>query len=300
MRSLIAVCLVSACGRVGFETTTRGGDAGIAGDTLDDAAPAECASFSPWATPQNIAALNSPAIEWGPHLSHDQLTLYFASNRGGGNDDLYQAVRESPTSPWQAPTLIQLTAAIGLADDPGDTVDGLELFWGASSVRHATRATAQDVWVPQGNVAIPVAGFSVDGGPDLSADGLILFFTGTETADGLVHEYQTTRTSTSAAWQDAVPVPLAHAGQGESYGSLRGDLRELIYATENGGHLMIASRPSATAAFGPASALPDLDAVGSSSADPDLSDDGLTLWYAGYGGTGAGQWDLWFSTRTCL
>ncbi len=286
---------MTACGRIGFDGLARSLDGGV--DSGTDA-PAACTGFSAWGAPTNVTALNSTALEWGPHMSHDKLTLYFASRRGGSSDQMYQAVRVSETSPWQPPTLVVFTPSIGAAEDPSDSLEGLELFWG-SGVQYATRATTFDTWTPLGGAGITGTGFSIEGGPDLSADGLTIMFTGTLATDQLWHSYQATRTTVGAAWSSATPMPLTQTSDGEGFGSFSGDQLDLVYSTETTARLHEATRASSSAAFGNATNIAELDDA-SSAADPDLSDDRLTLWFASTRAGGLGDYDLWFSTRTCL
>ena len=290
---------MTACGRIGFE---QGGDGGVARD--EDGRPtgvdgvAAC-NYSPWGVPQTEALLSSPATDWGPHLSRDGLTLYFASNRNGGGDEMFHTERASSTSAWQAPSLVPLTATIGVADDPSTSVDELELFWGPG-VQYATRATIAAPWTPRGSAMITAAGFSIEGGADLSADGLTILFTGRETADMRWHQYQATRVSIGAPWSAAAAIPLAHTAEGEAFGSYSGDLLDIVFSYETTQRAMEATRATVNDPFGAATPIVELDQAGWFAADPDLSDDRLTMWFATNRSGNAGDYDLWFSTRTCL
>src|SRR5690606_18393395 len=54
-----------------------------------------------WSMPVNLGpSINSPTREHTPFLSADGLTMFLASNRTGGNYDLWSSTRVSPTSPW--------------------------------------------------------------------------------------------------------------------------------------------------------------------------------------------------------
>ncbi len=288
--------LVTACGRLGFENSVDGGvDRGEHGPTDGMAA----CTYSPWSAPQTEAALSSPATDWGPHLSRDELTLYFASNRNGGGDELFRTERSSVTSAWQAPSLVPLTATIGVADDPSTSGDELELFWGPG-VQYATRATTADPWTPRGSAMISAAGYSFDSGPDLAADGLTILFTARESADMHWHQYQATRDTIGAPWSTGVAIPLAHTADGEAFGSYSSDRLEIVFSTYTTQRGMQASRASVADPFGVAADIAELAQIGWTAADLDLSDDRKTMWFATNRTGAPGDYDLWSTTRTCL
>ncbi|MCK6471603.1 MAG: Ig-like domain-containing protein, partial [Planctomycetes bacterium] len=62
--------------------------------------------FSPWGTPVNLATLNSSGSDTHPVVSADGLTLWFASNRGATNDDIYISHRNAKSDPWGAPSKV--------------------------------------------------------------------------------------------------------------------------------------------------------------------------------------------------
>lgn len=57
--------------------------------------------------PQNLGSpINTPAIEVGPNLSADELTLYFVSHRPGGRSgapELWVSTRRTPLDDWSPP-----------------------------------------------------------------------------------------------------------------------------------------------------------------------------------------------------
>src|SRR6266568_5669998 len=80
----------------------------------DSAAPRLAADLQPsfslttaeWSTPVNVGApVNSAAGEMNATLSPDELSLYFTSDRAGGNGgtDIWISQRECVGCPWQTP-----------------------------------------------------------------------------------------------------------------------------------------------------------------------------------------------------
>lgn len=68
-------------------------------------ATARADTFGPWAAPQPVAAINTPAAEGCPIESPDGLGLYFASSRPGGLGKLdnWRALRASVAAGWGVP-----------------------------------------------------------------------------------------------------------------------------------------------------------------------------------------------------
>ena len=299
MRLVAIAVALAACGRVGFdplsERTGDASDSATIDGAVGDAAAGSCATFGPWSAPQTDATLNATATDWGPQLSHDQLTLTFASNRGGANDAIYQAARATIGAPWQTPVAIGVSG-----DDPWYSPDALELYVGANGVTRYTRTTVVSDWMNRGDPAVADATFTVLGGPYLTPDSLTLLFTGTKVSDGLWHEYVATRATTAATFGVASEVAGIDSAVGEAFGSFRGDALELVYENESGaGQISTASRVAVDDPFGGAHVITELAAAGNDG-DPDLSDDGATLWFASTRAGGLGDYDLWFSTRSCL
>jgi hypothetical protein len=75
---------------------------------------AKAAEFSEWCPRESLGGVvNSPSSDGGPAISKDGLTLYFHSNRPGGQGrfDLYVSRRERVDDPW------------GLAENLGPTIN---------------------------------------------------------------------------------------------------------------------------------------------------------------------------------
>src|SRR5882672_7313866 len=69
-------------------------------------ADSEDSKFGAWSAATNLGStINSTATEFGPALSPNGNSLYFASNRSGGSGlaDLWVAQRANKNAPWQAP-----------------------------------------------------------------------------------------------------------------------------------------------------------------------------------------------------
>ncbi len=72
--------------------------------------PALAGTYSDWGTPVNLGCgvINSASNDFGPGISKDGLSLYFASDRQapGGPADIYVSQRQSVDAPWGTPTIV--------------------------------------------------------------------------------------------------------------------------------------------------------------------------------------------------
>lgn len=106
--------------------------------------------FSAWSSPVNLGApVNSASVENAPELSKNGLSLYFGSNRPGGQggQDLYVSQRSSLHAPWGIP--VNLGALINSpSTDVGPHLsrDGHQLFFNSSRPGSPV-STSVDVWV---------------------------------------------------------------------------------------------------------------------------------------------------------
>jgi len=131
--------------------------------------------------------VNTEYYEDNPCISVDGLELYFNSNRpnGHGSADLYVLKRATTSDPWQAP--INLGATVNSSESdyvPSISTDELSLFfasnrpgsYGGMDIWLTTRTTKSDHWGPPVNLGPTVNGPDWDAFPNISADGLELFF----------------------------------------------------------------------------------------------------------------------------
>ena len=145
----------------------------------------------PWGTPVNLGSpINSSAYEGAPCTSADGLELYFVSGRPGGSGtwDIWVATRKTQSDPWGAPVNLGPTVNSPLKENqPSISADGLKLYFsdywgprpggmGATDICVTTRKTKEDPWVTPVNLGPPVNSVAHEWDPDISADGLLLYF----------------------------------------------------------------------------------------------------------------------------
>ncbi|MCJ7674631.1 MAG: hypothetical protein MUO33_05705, partial [Sedimentisphaerales bacterium] len=161
----------------------------LAGVGLTDAYPAP-PPFN-FGTPVNLGPnINSSSDDGASRISADGLSLYFNSDRPGGYGyyDLYVAARENADEEWGPPAnLGPMVNSPSLEVTPCISADGLELYftsnrtggYGLSDLWVTRRATLSDVWGPPVNLGPTVNSSSPDYYPNVSSDGLSLYFAST-------------------------------------------------------------------------------------------------------------------------
>ena len=91
-----------------------------------------CGTDCEFSVPKNLGEINSEFYEGGVSLSRDELTLFFDSNRPGGNGktDMWMATRETKSSPWNVPVNLGESLNSDSHDvQPRIASNGLHLFF---------------------------------------------------------------------------------------------------------------------------------------------------------------------------
>jgi len=241
-------------------------------------------------------------------FSNDGLQLYFAVwNRpdGFGSGDIYMAERETLNSPWQEP--VNLGANVNSSGgeiEPSISSDGLELYFGSWDdyiLRVCTRPSKDAPWSNPVKVGPPVGSYednppigSNDAyGPDISADGLSLYFASSRVnGHGSYDIWVATRPTTGDPWTEPVNLgPNVNSGSYEWAPSISTDGRTLVFS-RGLQSIWATTRKSVDDEWGPAVQL-GISGPGYFFS-PALSPDSSTLYFqAVYGWGGYGKNDFW-------
>jgi WD40-like Beta Propeller Repeat len=138
----------SALGGAGVGAGGAGGDdggggtgsrpsGGAAGVSNGGTSGSVC-SDTQFSTPTLVSELDLDGNLWGPSLSSDGLTLYFAVESDSDPGDLYRAVRRDRSSAFAAPTPIAELNTAGAEGTPYATVYGIFFF--------SDRQGGPDIW----------------------------------------------------------------------------------------------------------------------------------------------------------
>jgi len=262
---------------------------------------------SAWGAPVNLGStINSSAWENVPSISADGLSLFFESDRSGGFD-IWVATRPTVSQPWVTPWNLGPTVNSSYIDQaPSISADGLSLYfhsyrpmgYGSNDIWVTTRATVSTPWSTPVNLGPTVNSPYSDGWPGISADGLSIYFCSTRFGSmGNWDLYVATRSTISEPFGPPVPLSSLDGAQ-----SVSADGLSLYFASwRTGGYgnidLWMSTRPTTEDNWGnPVNLGPT---VNSSAYDwsPNLSADGLTLFFTSNRDGGYGYSDLWVTTR---
>jgi hypothetical protein len=151
----------------------------------------------PWGPAVNLGpTVNCPTWDYGPSISADGLSLYFASNRPGGygETDIWVTTRATTEDGWGEP--VNLGPAVNNAmyvQGPSIASDGRVLFFesirpgsgeGSCDLWMSRRATTADPWGEPMNLGSPVNTPGGEKNPCVSADGRTLYFGHFDDVDG--------------------------------------------------------------------------------------------------------------------
>jgi len=141
-----------------------------------------------WGPAMNLGSMvNSVDRDFDPSISADELELYFASDRSGGQGkaDLWLVRRASINDAWGTPANLGSTVnSAARAWGPCISSDGLSLFFesdrsgglGAWDVWVTTRPTTSDPWGIPMNLGWTINCSGDDFAPSITSDGLTLLF----------------------------------------------------------------------------------------------------------------------------
>ena len=169
-----------------------------------------------WSGPVNLTAINSAYNDINVSVTADGLSLFFMSDRPGwhGKWDIWVSTRETEKDDWG--TSVNLGPPVNSAYREFTScisADGLELYIGSDrtggSGGHdlwvARRATKEDDWEEPVNLRLIVNSPSDEFFPNISADGLRLFFVSLRSGGyGGRDIWVTTRATKDSPWSEPV------------------------------------------------------------------------------------------------
>ena len=203
--------------------------------------------------------------------------------------------------------------------DPSISADGLSLYFmsvyppggsGGSDLLVVRRETIYNDWGPAANLGPIVNSAGYEYGPDVSSDGLSLYFNTWRSDD--VDVLVTTRAATNEPWGPPVNLGLPiNTSANESSPHISDDGLSLYfcdwgmqvrYRPSGMGHedLWIATRASVSDPWGPPVNLGGPVNTAYREDSPDTSADGLLLLFSSNRPGGFGGSDIWMSRRTTI
>jgi Concanavalin A-like lectin/glucanases superfamily/WD40-like Beta Propeller Repeat len=264
------------------------------------------------------APVNTPDWNLLPHISSDELTLYFSSSRPGslGASDIWVTTRPTKEDCWAEPE--NLGAPVNTPDyewSPYITTDGLELYfhsnrpggYGWMDLWVVRRETSEQVpegyWGTPRNLGPTVNSAYLDGQPYITHDGLEFFFTSDRPSglgDGDLWVMK--RLTVEDPWGEPVNLgPTINSASRDRMGSISSDGLILFFDSERpGGYgesdIWMSKRPTVSDDWGPPVNLGSTVNTTYGEGKQSISADGLTLYFSGKRPGGLGSLDtpnLW-------
>ena len=198
---------------------------------------------------------------------------------------------------------------------PSVSTDGLSLYLdagplagghGGNDIWVSTREAIHENWSEPVNAGPLINSSYGDGNPDISADGLTLFFNSRRPGYGDRDILLTTRVTTDEPWSEPLNLGPTINGSGfDAHPSVSTDGLSLFFASDrSGGHgdvdVWLTTRAttdepwSEPVNLGPSVNSPSWDG------DPDISSDGLKLFFRSDRPGGYGERDIWLTTRATI
>ena len=271
-----------------------------------------------FSTPTNLGpTVNSSASDIAPNISTDGLELFFISTRpgGSGDADIWVTTRATKEDDWGNPVNLGPTVNSSAWETlPCVSADGLMLYF--SSYRRpggygdydlwvTTRETTNDDWGTPVNLGPTVNSSAWDLAPNISADGLSLFFGSNRPGGyGGYDIWVTTRATTEDDWGTPVNLgPTVNSSASDAFPCISTDGLTLFFSdyvfetSRPGGYgstdIWMTTRATKSDPWGePVNLGPTVNTLYGDDS-PSISSDGSTLYFDSNRSGGSGDWDLW-------
>ncbi|MFC1634412.1 LamG-like jellyroll fold domain-containing protein [Planctomycetota bacterium] len=264
--------------------------------------------------PVNLGpTVNSSSGDAPDCISYDGLELYFDSNRSGGYGgwDLWVSTRETIDDDWGAP--VNLGPEVNTSRSDACAIisaDGLELYftsynrsggYGGWDVWVTRRSTKDEAWGTPVNLGPPINSSADEGTPNISPDGLELYF-GSIRPGGYGSDdiWVSKRATKNDPWGEPMNLgPIVNSPSSESITFLSPNGLLLFFSEDTGQpirsggfgniDLWVTRRSSVSDPWGTPVNLGPIVNTSSLDGGPVISFDGSTLYFAserpgGYGG----------------
>jgi len=266
--------------------------------------------------PTNLGpTVNSSGDQEGPSISADGCTLYFQSNRPGGQGswDLWVASRPTTDAEWGPPENLGPTVNTpSFEGSPCISADDLSLYFasnhpggfGGFDLWVTTRATKTDKWGIPVNLS-GINGPSDDFDASISSDGLELYFVSNR-AGGLGGDdlWFTGRATKNEPWGSPVNVGATiNSSLNEACPDVSGDGRMLFFSDHmlgpfrpggyGGQDIWVTTRATTNDPWGEPMNLGPVINGSDNDTSPNISADGSTLYFCSNRPGGIGSYDLW-------
>jgi hypothetical protein len=182
--------------------------------------------FSAFNPPTPLDMLNTTSDEERPSLTRDGLTLFFSSDRPGGegNRDIWMATRDAVGDPFDGPINVSELNSPGTEQGPEISSDGLRLYFDDfGRIYVAERASAADAFGPP----TPFLELDAPGSDDrfitLTDDELTAVFASERGGGSRLDLYLTTRSSLTAPFGEPQRIDEVSSAFDDTQPHISGD-----------------------------------------------------------------------------
>jgi hypothetical protein len=312
---LLAVLLLSSMVLADLLSITRG----AVSFAMPDQSPSASARYSDWSAPVNLGPnINSAFNETQCTITHQGLSLYFSSNRPGGfgSADIYVSRRSGLDAPWGPPQNVVSMNSPGGEWPQGFSPDDHWMFitsnrpggFGGLDIWASHRADANDDfgWEAPKNLGPSVNTPADEADPDYFVDpatGKATLYLTSNRSGGVGDNdiYQSTQNE-DGSFNPPVLVSELSAPHFEGRMTVRYDGLEIIFVSDRPGgagdlDLWVSTRQATSDAWSPPINLSPIVNTPSDERAPNLSSDGMTLFFQSAREGGLGGPDQWMTTR---
>ena len=194
---------------------------------------------------QHHANLSSAGFEAKPDISHDRLTLYFASDNGNAAFDLdiFVATRPTVDDPFGAPATVSVLNFLGERDHtPTTSADERFMIFsssrpgglGSDDAWMSTRKKRTDPWGAP--VHVPeLSSVARDMGFSMTPDGLKVYLSSNRISGLDFDLFESSRPDRNSPWSTPVPIAELNTPVEDKFPSVTGDDKVLFFASERPG-----------------------------------------------------------------
>ena len=236
-----------------------------------------------WSEPNLVLEWDYPfGYGMHPHVSENELTMYYGRMSHTVTWELVEAYREDPNSEF---TSERIVTELGAALEPWVSSDELRMYYtmeepnGLRLIKFANRPNTSTLWEPNRPITEINSGGAAS--PSLTADGLTIFWSSNKT-DGVYSIYSATRGSVNELFSNITVVSELEASLNlAACPSVSPDGMEIYFVNHDGLSYDIyrASRTSASNPFGNVVKLEVINQTNTSEHHPYISPDGQRLYF---------------------
>jgi hypothetical protein len=263
------------------------------------------AAWGQWTEPrlvddnQDSVGVNTLYKEWCPYVTADGQTMYYASRRRDGNDDIYVCHRRDRS--WGDGILLPF-CQLGV-DERNPTVNATNdtlyfIKWSASwDIFWCFRTGPEDTsWSTPERMPEPINSTGIEFSVWCTPDNQRLLFSSWRLAGTGEDIYECRRDPTTpTGWSDPLPLPgELNTGDMESYPSMGLDRTELFFW---GRYDKIYVSHLTDSSWQRGDSLPAIINRGTSEKTPCITPDGRRLYFASHYGEPPPSGDIWYSER---